>query len=505
MSEYQTANKRIARNTFLLYVRMLVSMIISLYTSRLVLNALGVEDYGIYNVVTGVVTLLAFVNGSMVSATRRYLTISIAKGGLENRRKIFSTSFYIHLGIAVLIAVFAFTIGLYFLENEMTIPESRKDIAYIVFLTSIVSVWALCVTVPHNALVVAYEKMGTFAFLSIIEVCFKLFIAIVITHASIDHLFLYALLMCFVSVLVRGLYVAFCHLKFDDVSYAFPKNNLKVFKEMLSFAGWNAFSAIAVTAYGQGLNMLLNIFFNPIVNAARGIAVQVQGAVNLLAINFQQAVNPQITKNYVSQDFCRLEQLVFMGVKFSFFLIFIISFPIIVEADFILSLWLVNVPKHTDSFVCLSLCIVMIDTMSNPFTTSIQATGRIRRYMFVTGLIQLMTIPVSYVVLKRECPPESVYIVNLILMFVLTYYKVSQGLSLLNMNRVLFIRSTLIPIVVVPVLCSFVYYVSVLIFSINIGHILNLLYCLSISVLMVIAIGLSKMERLYFLRFILKK
>lgn len=504
MQEYKSANNRIIKNTSLLYVRMLISTVISLYTSRLVLTVLGVEDYGLYNVIAGFVTLLAFVNGSMVSATRRFLTIAIAEGDIKKRQLMFSMSFYIHAAIALLVTLLSFSIGYYFLEYKMTIPEGRNAIAYYVFLSSLLSILALCLTVPHNALVVAYEKMGTFALLSLIEVFLKLAIVVAIAYTSMDHLLLYAILMSLVSILVRALYVVYCHLKFEDVSYHFS-GNISLVKEMLSFAGWNVFSSMAVSVYQHGINLLLNIFFGPVVNAARGISVQVQGTVKMLAVNFQQAVGPQITKSYAISDFYRLQQLVFMSVKCSYFLIFLISCPILFETDYILKIWLGQVPEYTADFVRLSMGVVLLDVVTEPFTTAVLAKGAIRKYQFVTGTIQVMILPLSYFVLKAGASPISVYVVNLLIILVLDWYRIHAASLLLNINKKGFICSVLSPVFVVTV-CSCIFSYFLILYVVNETEaVVRILLCVCIPLLFIGLWGLGRQEKRYIINLIFKR
>ena len=498
ISSYNNENKRIAKNTFLLYIRMLFSALVSLYTTRVVLNALGVEDYGIYNVVAGFVSLLAVVNSSMVSATRRYLTIAITSDDLKYRKSVFSTSFYIHAGITVFIVFIAIVLGFYFLNNELNIPDDRKDVATWVFITSMTSVMSLCITVPHNALVVAYEKMGTFAFLSIIEVVLKLFIAIIIGMTQYDRLFLYSTLLCVVSIMVRLLYVVYCHRKFyDDVCYSFFKRNWVLTKEMLQFAGWNMFSSVSLVASNQGINVLLNLFFNPMVNAARGIAVQIQGFINLLAVNFLQAVNPQITKSYALHDLGRMQQLIFFSVKVSFFLMSLLSFPIIIEAAWILKLWLVEYPDFTVSFVRLLLCVVLLDVITNPITTAVLSNGDIRTYQLVTSVLQLSVIPISYVSLKLGSSPESVFIISLAVTVIMGCYKVNKALALLKMSRLLFLRKVLIPILLVSGLMFCIYALYFYMFGYLATHLINIILSILLLSSLVVAFGLSSNEREY--------
>ena len=412
MADISANNKRIAKNTLLLYFRMFFTMLVSLYTSRVVLSALGVEDFGIYNVVGGIVTMFGFINGAMSTSTHRYLTFELGKGNFKQLHKVFCTSILIHAGISLLVVLLGETIGLWFLYHEMVIPEVRMDAAIWVYQLSILSTVILIMSVPYNASIIAHEKMSAFAYISILEVVLKLLIVYLLLIGNFDKLKLYAVLVVIVLFGIRCVYGVYCgrHFKETKFNWIFDKS---LFKEMLGFAGWNLWGNCASVAFTQGLNILLNMFFGPVVNAARGVAVQVQSAVAQFSSNFQTAINPQITKSYAMQDYAYMHSLIFKSSKFTFFLLFLLSLPIAMETETILKIWLKTVPDYTVIFLRIMLCITIIDAVSNSLMVSAAATGRVKVYQGIVGGILLCILPVSYVVLKLGAPPASVFVVHL--------------------------------------------------------------------------------------------
>ena len=328
-------NKRIAKNTLLLYFRMIFMMAVSLYTSRVVLDALGVEDFGIYNVVGGVITLFSFVNGAMSSSTQRYITFELGKGNTSQLQKVFQTSMNVHLLVALLILFLGETAGLWFFYEKMVIPPLRMVSAFWVYQFSIFTMMIMVVSVPYNAVIIAHERMSTFAYISVFEVLLKLGIVYLLYLTSSDKLIVYAALLCFMQLLIRVIYGYYCSCHFDETRYQWGWDS-KLFREMLCFGGWNLWGGFAAVLFTQGVNILLNLFFGPAVNAARGIAVQVQGAVTQFSTNFQTAINPQITKSYAVGDYAYMHSLIFHSSKFTFLLLATISFPVLLETEMIL-------------------------------------------------------------------------------------------------------------------------------------------------------------------------
>lgn len=417
MADNSVNNKRIAKNTLLLYVRTLFVMVVSLYTSRVVLNTLGVSDYGIYNVVGGVVTMFGFINSSMTSATQRYITYTLGKGNIAQLQKVFCTALQIHVFISVLIIVLGETVGLWFMYTQMQIPESRMDAAFWVLQCSIISTAIMIISVPYNADIIAHEKMSAFAYISILEVMLKLAVVFLLLVFSYDKLILYAFLILMVQLLIRFCYSYYCNRHFEESKYHHIWDKA-LFKEMTGFAGWSMFGNLSGVLFGQGLNMLLNVFFGPVVNAARAVSVQVQGAIQQFVGNFQMALNPQITKTYATGKMDDMHKLMYRSARFSFYLLFFLSLPVLFETEFILTVWLKNVPENATIFLRIMICISLIYTLSNPLMVANQATGKVKRYQAICGSILLMILPVSYVCLKLGCPAYSVFIVHFVMEFI---------------------------------------------------------------------------------------
>lgn len=462
MTDTSQNNKRIAKNTLLLYVRTLLVMLIALYTSRVVLNTLGVSDYGIYNVVGGVVAMFGFINSSMTSATQRYITFALGKGEMENLRKVFSTALQIHVLIAVLIVVLGETIGLWFMYEKMQIPSDRIDAAFWVLQCSIISTVIMIVSVPYNAAIIAHEKMSAFAYISIFEVVSKLAVVYILIAFSYDKLILYAFLILSVQILIRFCYSHYCNKNFPESKYRHVWDK-SLFKEMTGFAGWSMFGNLSAVLYGQGTNMLLNVFFGPVVNAARAIAVQVQNAIQQFVGNFQMALNPQITKTYANGDFDEMHKLMFRSARFSFYLLFFLSLPVLFETNFILTIWLKVVPDNTVIFLRIMILISLIYTLSNPLMIANQATGKVRKYQVICGSLLLMILPVSYICLKLGCPAYSVFIVHFTMETITQFMRMVLLRSLIGIrirDYISNIYMRVAAVVVLSVVLPFIFYKS---------------------------------------------
>ena len=412
MPDNLSSNKRIAKNTMLLYAWMLLLLVVSLYTSRVVLATLGIDDYGLYNVVGGIVTMFTFISMAMGNSTSRYITFAIGKGDENELKSIVGVAFMIHWVLAGIILVLAETIGLWFLYNKMVIPEGRMTAAFWVYQFSVVSCMVSIVSVPFNSMIIAHEKMGAFAFISILDAVLKLLIVYLIQITSHDRLILYAALILVIFIIDRFIYQFYCHRHFPEAKRIRFQKSEKL-GEMTSFAVWSMCGNLASVGYTQGLNILLNMFFGPAVNAARGVAVQVQSVLNGFVTNFQTAVNPQITKSYASGDNKRVLDLLTLSSKFSFFLMLMLCLPVFIEAPKLLSLWLVEVPDHTINFIRLLILIMLAQTLHNPVSMIKSATGRIRTYQLTIGGILLAIVPISYVALKMGAPAEVVFCVHL--------------------------------------------------------------------------------------------
>lgn len=447
MSSNTTNNKRIAKNTLLLYARMLLTMSVSLYTSRVILQVLGVEDFGVYNVVGGIVSMFAFINGGMISATQRYITYEIGTGDIDKLKRVFTTSLQIHAIISLLIIILGETVGLWFLLEKMVIPEGRMTAAMWVYQCSIITSVISIMSVPYNADIVAHEKMSAFAYISIIDVILKLLIVYVLMLSSYDKLIVYAVLILIVQLAIISVYRRYCKGHFEESSYTGILDK-SLMKEMASFAGWSFWGNLASVLYTQGLNMMLNIFFGPIVNAARGIAVQVQSAVQQFVGNFQMALNPQITKNYASGNFDQMHSLMFRSARFSFLLLFFLTLPVLLETNFLLTLWLKTVPKNTAIFTQVMVCISLIYTTANPCVIANQATGNVKVYQMVVGGVLLTILPISYFVLKLGAPAYSVFIVHFCVESIAQFFRMLMLRNLIRLQLWQYMKNIYIPIVV---------------------------------------------------------
>lgn len=410
MADYSKNNKRIAKNTILLYARMLMLMLISLYTSRVNLQALGVADFGIYNVVGGVVAMFSLLSGSLSAATSRFITFELGKGDKERLKKVFSSTVTIQLILILIIVILLESIGLWLLNNKMVIPADRMEAANWLFQFSIISFAVNLWSIPYNAAIIAHEKMSAFAYISIFEASAKLAIAFLIVRNPFDRLIYFGLLILVVSLIIRFLYNVYCKKHFEECHYTFIWDK-SILKEIFGFAGWNFIGASAVVLKDAGGNVLLNMFFGPIVNAARGIAMQVNGAVYGFVSNFTMALNPQITKNYALGNFEYMMKLVFQGARLSYYILLFICLPILVNTQYILELWLGQVPEHATDFVRLVLLYTMSESLASTLITATLATGQIKKYQILVGGCQLLNLPLSYFLLKLGLGPNIVFVV----------------------------------------------------------------------------------------------
>ena len=410
MQDTSANNKRIAKNTLLLYMRTMFTMVIMLYTSRIILDTLGVDDYGIYNVVGGVVAMFAVISGSLSNSISRYITYELGHGDLQKLKTIFSTSINIQIFLSLLILLLGESVGLWFLNEKMNIPPERLYAANWVLHLSILSFIVNLISVPYNAAIIAHEKMSAFAYVSILEVTLKLIIVYLLYISPWDKLIVYSILLVLVSVVIRIVYGIYCSRNFAETHYAMVHDKQLV-KEMTSFAWWGFFGNAAWMFNTQGINILINIFFGVGVNAARGIAVQVESALMKFVTDFSTAINPQITKSYASGEMERMIMLVNKGSKFSFFLTLLLSLPLLFETEYILSLWLVEVPAHTATFIRLAIVATMIQKFGDTGYTACMATGTIRKYAIWITIVGCMAFPLTWLAYKMGAPVEATYII----------------------------------------------------------------------------------------------
>lgn len=410
-------NKRIAKNTLLLYLRLLFIMVVSLYTSRVVLNTLGVEDFGIYNVVGGVVAMLAFFNSSMTTSTQRFLNYEMGKHNENSLQDVFINSINAHYLIGLISILVLETIGLWFIYNKLNIPASQFDAALWVFHCSVLSLFVSIISTPYNAAIIANEKMEVYAYFSIIEAILKLLIVYLLVVISFNKLKLYGVLLLCVSIVMRVLYNWYCIKNFKECTYKL-KYSANLIKQMLSFSGWMLFGCVSSMLSTQGVNILINIFFGPVFNAARAIAVQVQSAVNSFVGNFMIAVQPQIIKSYSEKEYHYMYRLVFSSSKLSFYLLFILTMPVLFYADYLLQIWLEIVPKYSVFFTRLVLVELLISSLYTPIALVNQASGNIRNYQLAISVIFVFNFILTYIAFKIGMPAYSAFIISIILAIV---------------------------------------------------------------------------------------
>ena len=448
-------NKRIAKNTLILYVRMLILMATSLYTSRVILDALGAEDYGIYNVVGGVVIFLGFLNGTLNTTSSRYITVALGKGDGVRCKQVFASVLQVNILLCIFVVLASETIGLWFLVNKMQIPEERMNAALWVYQFSVATVILNIISVPYSASIIAHERMQVFAYIVLFDAFAKLGIAFLLSSAcSIDKLVVYAICIFIVQLIDRVIYGQYCVRKFPETHYS-PYYDGKLLKEILGFVSWSAYGGIVFVGFTQGLNILLNIFFGPAINAARAVSVQVQSNVDNFVQNFQTAINPQLTKSVATASFEKSRELLLASTRFSFYLLCILGLPIICEADYILHLWLKEVPQHTVLFVQLMLTISIWQSFANSLRTVNQAEGNIKKFQMYECTLRLLIVPIAYIFLKKGYPPESVFIVHLMIELMVNIPRIWIVLPKIGMKSREYIRQVyfkLIPIYVIPIL-----------------------------------------------------
>ena len=479
----------------LLYVRMLFIMVVQLFTSRVVLNTLGVVDYGLYNVVGGIVTMFAFLNGAMVTSTQRYITFELGKGNLQQLKVVFTTCIQINLIITLIIILLGETVGLWFLYEKMVIPEERFMAAMWVYQLSILTMCVQVMSIPYNSDIIAHERMGVFASISVIEVILKLTVVYMLVIGNFDKLILYAILIAAIQLLIRLFYTKYCNKNFPEsrLIRAFDK---QLVKEMGMFMGWNIWGNLAGILYGTGINLLLNVFFGPVVNAARAIAVHVEVAIANFSTNFLMAVNPQITKLYAQNNLQDMHKLIFRASKFAFMLLLVLSLPVVIETDMILNLWLKLVPDYTVIFLRLLLCVIIVDAVARPLMTAAAATGNVKLYQSLIGGILLSIVPISYIVLKLGGTPESVYIVHLVISVIafitrLWVIKPMIKLSLRQYFSRVIMRCLIMVIVSLPLCLLVKHYLPVgIMFTI-----IDCFVCVIVALVTSYLIGLTKVER----------
>lgn len=495
MQETNNNNKRIAKNTVFLYTQMILVLVVSLYTSRVVLDVLGVDDYGIYNVVGGFIMMFGFMNSAMATASARFITFEQGTGNIERQKLVFSTSVLIHIAIALIIILIAETFGLWFVNHKMVIPESRMAAANWVYQAAILSFAISIVTVPLSSSVIAHEDMKVFAYVNVIDALLKLSIVLVLPAVSGDKLIFYSILLVVVSLLNFIIYRVYCLRRFRETRFQM-RWDCSLFKQMISFAGWSFVGNFGISAKDYGVNIVLNLFCGPAINAARGVAYQVSGAINGFVSNFQMAANPQITKRYAANEIDSMNRLMRTASKFSFYLLAIIIIPVVLRADYILDLWLVDVPEYSSVFLILILIMALINSMYGPISTAMLATGKIKTYQIAVSIIMFMDVPLSYLVLKLGAAPYYVVVVGIVSAFVALFVR----LYILNYEVKIDLRSFIFGVIarnlfVFVIMFLLPYYIDRFLPDTFLGLCVVSIISLIWSLIIILVLGLNFEER----------
>jgi O-antigen/teichoic acid export membrane protein len=427
-------------------------MLVSLYTVRVVLNVLGTEDYGIYNVVAGIVTMFSFLSGAMATASQRYFSIELGYKNKEQLKKLFSVSFISYIILSLLIVIIAETLGLWFLNIKLVIPHDRIFAAKIVYHTTIVSLFFTMITTPYMALIISYEEMDIYAYISIIEVIFKLLIVYLLKIVqSIDKLIVYGILSTSITIIITTIYRGICKKKYEETHSGFYWDK-KMFYELLNYTGWNIFGASVGVFKIQGVNIILNQFFNPIIIASRSIAVQVNSAVTSFTQNFSTALRPHIVKSNASDNHDKVLMFVFKSCKITFSLIYFLALPLCFEMQFVLNIWLKNPPEYSIIFTRLAIIEAVIESISYPIMALAQATGNIKLYQSLVGSILLLNLPLAWLFLKIGSSPLVVFVISIILTLIALLARLFVLVKLINLKVLEFIKYVIIPIAIYTVL-----------------------------------------------------
>lgn len=501
MSDTSANNKRIAKNTIYLYFRMILLLVINLYTSRVILRELGVDDYGIYNVVGGIIVILSFLNNAMASGTQRFMNIEMGRNNQDALNKVFATSQQIHAFVALCVLIIAETIGLWFLNNQMNFPEGREAAANWVYQFSVAAAIFGIFTVPYNAAIISHEKMSAFAYISILEATLKLLVAFAVIWAPLDKLIFYSFFIFLVSATTCVIYVIYGMKHFEECHRIMLKRDKATIKNMLSFSGWTIFGNLGYILHTQGIAIVINMFFTVAVNAAQGIANQVNGVVSQFASNFLVALNPQVVKSYAAGQLEEMNILIMRGCKMSFCLLLFFVIPLCLEAPFVLHVWLGNVPEYTVVFMRLVLLISLVNSFSSLLATAKGATGDIKNYQITLTLIGALHIPFAWLAFELGGGPEYSMYVYLAIVTILQIIRICFVCRSTHMSIRSFIKNVIIRCMLVFALSAAI--PTILHISLTPSFLTTIivggLSCLGV-VMVTLYVGLTKNERKAVLR-----
>lgn len=487
-------NKRIATNTTYLYVRSILTIIISLYSSRVILKSLGVVDFGLYNVVGGVVLMFSFLNNALTSAVQRFVSFELGRKNYDRLNKIFCSAVNVHILLALIILILTETIGLWFFYKYLNIPPEREFASLCVYQAAIFSLIFTILQVPSLACIIAHERLNVYAIVCVIDVLLKFIAAIMLYFVKGDRLIVYAIMLLLVTVGTSFFYIVYAKKKFYECSYHFVYDKM-LNKELLSFSTWSLYGGVTSIASTQGVNIILNIFFGAAVNAARGIAYQVNAAVSSLYSSFSQAVNPQIVKQYSAGDIVYVSKLVFSSSRLIFFLVYIFALPILVETNSIFKIWLGDIPDHAIVFCQLILIATLFESMSMPFVQAIQATGKVKNYQLLVGTSFLLDLPLSYLILYYFSIPEYCFLIHIFIVMLVLYTRVYMCGKLLNIATGIFWRNLIVRVAPV-VIISTISYVPRIFMTESYARLgISLMLCIFITITSIYWFGIDTNER----------
>ena len=456
-----TSNKTIAKNTMFLYIRMAIVMVVTFYTSRVILQVLGASDYGIYNVVGGIVTMMAFLNSALGSSSSRFLTYELGTGNMDQLKKTFSASLNLHIAVSVLVLIVGETVGLWFFYEKLVIPEERMNAAFWVYQISIFTTMVSFTQVPFNASLIAHENMSVYAYVGLYEAISKLLIVYLLLISPFDHLIVYAVLLMLNSFGVQMFYRFYTRRKYEECRFRWVKDK-ELYKKLSNYSGWDLFGNCAVICQNQGINILLNLFFGPVVNAARAITFQIQGALNQFVNNFLTAVRPQVVKSFAVKDYDRMYGLTFTAAKYSYLLMLALMLPLCFEIRFVLKIWLGdNIPDYTFEFSTIVMITYLMETFHSASLMSYHAIGRIKTGNIIGGSMMILALPVSYLCLRFDLPPYSVFIVVFCINFIQMFFGWWLIRRYVTFEWNTLIQKTYLPTILITIMSCIIQYIIV--------------------------------------------
>lgn len=488
-------NKRIAKNTGLLYIRQLLTLALSLYTSRLTLQVLGETDFGVYATVAGFTALLSTLTTSFASGTQRFITFELGRGNIDGLNRVYCTAINIHIFLSLLLVIFGETFGIWFIFNKMSVPDDRLMTAFWVFQLTIAGTILTLINAPNNAEIIAHEDMGVWALVSILDAVFRCIGVLVLSYLHFDRLLIYAIIIFAVQFILRVICLEWCTRRYEEANFKFIWDK-QLIKSMLSVTGWTGLNNLAVTGFIQGVNILLNVFFGPVMNAAYTIAMQAYSGIRQFCASFQLASNPQIVKLYSIGEIEKMQSLVISVCRLSFFMIFFLSFPFLLNAEFILKLWLKDVPAHTQSFFSLLIIFAYFDVFAYPMDIAAQATGKLKKYSLLVSITFISILFFSYLAFAYGATPESIYYIAIVITFICVIIRLVCLNKLIRLSIYSFIKDVLFKSITVALLALSLPFGLKYIFSDNlISIIISFIVSFLSSLVSIYFLGLNVSEK----------